>query len=289
MNRRTVLKQSLMLGGLAVVAPSCRRSMGSVVRQQQRFRIGACDWSINAAASLRAFNTAKQIGLDGVQVSLNSLTDKTYLRDPAMQRQYLDMARQTGVAISGLAIGTLNNVPYKSVARTEQWVYDCIDVAKALGVTNVLLPFFGKNDLRNDPPGTRVVIDRLKAVAPRAEKAGVVLGLETWLSAPELLTILNAVGSPAVQVYYDVCNAYDRGYDIHQEMRDLGRAHICEIHLKENGYLIGQGKINLKEVRQTLDVIGYRGWLQLEGAVPLGNPMLESYGQNLNIARQVFN
>lgn len=288
MNRRTVLQQSLMLGSLAVTAPSCRRIGGGVSILAKRFRIGACDWSINAAASLQAFDTARQIGLDGVQVSLNSLTDETHLRDPTMQQQYLDAARRTGVAISGLAIGTLNDVPYKSVARTEQWVHDCIDVAKALGVKNVLLPFFGKNDLKNDPSGKVAVIERLKAVAPKAEGAGVVLGLETWLSAPELLTLLNAVGSPAVQVYYDVCNAHVRGYDIHREMRDLGTAHICEIHLKENGFLLGQGKIDLSQIRQTLDAIGYRGWLQLEGAVPPGKPMLESYQENIKTARQLF-
>jgi hypothetical protein len=40
------------------------------------------------------------------------------------------------------------------------------------------------------------------------------------------LDILERVGAKAVQVYYDVRNANDRGYDIYQEIRTLGQR-IC--------------------------------------------------------------
>lgn len=289
MNRRTILKKSLIVAGASIASPLLGESFASdKLQRKQNFRIGACDWSINGQASLKAFDTAKAIGLDGVQVSLNSLKDEMHLRDPAMQQQFKEAAKRTGVAIGGLAIGTLNDVPYKSEARTEQWVQDSIDVAKALNVKTILLAFFSKNDLKNDPKGTQVVIERLKAVAPKAEKAGVVLGIESWLSAPEHMVIIDAVGSPAVQVYYDVCNSSVMGYDIYKEMRDLGTKHICEVHIKENGYLIGQGKVDMKRVRQTLDEIGYTGWLQLEGAVPKDKTMLESYAENIKAARQLF-
>jgi hypothetical protein len=45
----------------------------------------------------------------------------------------------------------------------------------------VLVPFFGKADPRNNPPGVEAVIEILKRLAPKAEKAGVFLGLESWL------------------------------------------------------------------------------------------------------------
>jgi L-ribulose-5-phosphate 3-epimerase len=289
MNRRTLLQTTLTFAGATALTSAFGEVFGSdKLQRKQNFRIGACDWSINGQASLAAFDTAKKIGLDGIQVSLNSLKDETHLRDPAMQQQYNDAAKRTGVAISGLAIGTLNEIPYKSEARTEQWVQDSVDVAKALGVKTILLAFFSKNDLKNDPKGTQIVIERLKAVAPKAEKAGVTLGIESWLSAPEHMTIINAVGSPAVKVYYDVCNSSVMGYDIYQEMHDLGKKQICEVHIKENGFLIGQGKVDMKRVRQTLDEIKYRGWLQLEGAVPTGKTMMESYVENIKAARQLF-
>ena len=278
-----------MLTGVSAFSPLLGEVFAIDKLQRKRdFPIGACDWSINGQASLNAFDTAKQIGLDGIQVSLNSLKDEMHLRDSAMQQEYKEAAKRTGVAIGGLAIGTLNEIPYKSEARTEQWVHDSVDVARALGVKTVLLAFFSKNDLKNDPKGTQIVIERLKAVAPKAEKAGVTLGLETWLSAPEHMAIIDAVGSPAVKVYYDVCNSSVMGYDIFQEMRDLGTKQICEVHIKENGFLIGQGKVDMKRVRQTLDDIGYQGWLQLEGAVPKGKTMIDSYLENIKAARQLF-
>ena len=132
------------------------------------------------------------------------------------------------------------------------------------------------------------VVKRLKAVAPKAEKAGVVLGIESWLSAEAHFDILKRVGSKAVQVYYDVCNSTDRGYDICKEIRQLGSRRICEFHFKENGALLGQGNVDFVKVRAALDDIGYRGWIQIESAVPPGAQMLESYQANVKFVRKVL-
>jgi sugar phosphate isomerase/epimerase len=116
---------------------------------------------------------------------------------------------------------------------------------------------------------------------------GVILGIESWLSADQHLEILERVGSKAVQVYYDVCNSNERGYDIYMEIRKLGKR-ICEIHAKENGSLLSQGKVDFQKVRAALDDIGYRGWVQIEGAVPPGKSMLESYQANWKFLRGVL-
>lgn len=281
MNRRDALRHSLLAGVSAFGYP-----WQNFINQ--RFSIGACDWSIGPAGDRKSFALARQIGLDGVQVSLNTKHDEMHLRNPETRRLHQEAAQQAGVRVGGLAIGLLNEVPYKSEPRTEAWVQDSVEVAKALGVKNVLLAFFGKNDLRGDKAGTQVVVERLKAAAPKAEKMGIVLGIESWLSAPEHLAIMDAVGSPAIKVYYDVCNSSVMGYDIFREIRQLGRDRICEIHLKENGYLLGKGKIDLVNVRRALDDIGYAGWLQIEGAVPDGQPMLTSYVENNKTVRSLF-
>ncbi len=253
----------------------------------RRFKIGACDWSIGKMGDPGAFEVAKQIGLDGVQVSLGTVKDDLHLRKPEVQRQYKDAARKTGLEVASLAIAELNNIPYKSDPRTVKWVSDSIEVCQALGVRVVLLAFFSKGDLRDDPAGVDEVVRRLKVVAPKAEKAGVILGVESWLSAEQHLEILARVGSPAVQVYYDVCNSNDRGYDIYKEIRKLGKR-ICELHAKENGSLLGQGKVDFHRVRAALDGIDYRGWVQIEGAVPPGKPMLESYQANCKFLREIL-
>jgi len=253
--------------------------------EKRRFKIGACDWSIGKMCDPAAFEVARQIGLDGVQVSLGTVVNDMHLQKPEVQQAYRDAAKQAGLEIASLAIGEMNNVPYKSDPRTVEWVSDSIDVCKALGTRVVLLAFFSKGDLRDDKPGVDEVVKRLKVVAPKAEKAGVILGIESWLSADQHLDILKRVGSKAVQVYYDVCNSNDRGYDIYREIRQLGRKRICEFHFKENGALLGKGKVDFAKVRAALDDIGYRGWVQIEGAVPPGAPMLESYQANCKFLR----
>ena len=254
-----------------------------------RFKIGACDWSVGRMADPAALEMAKQIGLDGVQVSLGTLANDMHLRRPEVQQRYKDAAKKFGVDVLSLAIGELNNIPYKSDPRTVPWVSDCIDVCHAMNCRVILLAFFHKNDLRDDKTGTDETVRRLKEVAPKAEKAGVILGIESWLSAEDHLRIIHRVGSRAVQVYYDVANSTERGYDIGKEIRWLGTdGQICEFHMKENGALLGHGRIDFGKVREAIDDIGYRGTMHIEGAVPPGGKLGESYVANLKFLRKIF-
>jgi sugar phosphate isomerase/epimerase len=253
----------------------------------RRYKIGACDWSLGKMDDPGAFELAREIGLDGVQVSLGTVANDMHLRQAEVQARFKQAAKAAGLEVASLAIGELNNIPYKSDPRTVKWVSDCVEVCQALGVRVVLLAFFGNDDLRNDKAGIDEVVRRLKEVAPKAERAGIFLGIESWLSAEQHLAILDRVGSSAVRVYYDVCNSNDRGYDISKEIRQLGKV-ICEFHAKENGALLGQGKVDFKRVREAMDEIGYTGWIQIEGAVPSGQPILESYRANCKFMRGMF-
>ena len=250
------------------------------------FKIGACDWTLNKRTDPAAFEVAKRLGLDGVQVDMGDVKDGLPLRKPELQKKFLEISKKINVTISSLALGVLNEVPLKSDPRAEQWVRDSIDVSKALGTRVVLVAFFGNGDVRGDPKGIDAVVERLKRLAPPAEKAGVVLGFESWLSAEEHMAILERVGSPALQVYYDVGKSHKMGYDIYKEIRFLGK-HICEFHAKDYDDLYGKGTINFPEVRRAMDDIGYRGWIQIEGAkFPLG--VEESVHYDAKYLRSVF-
>jgi L-ribulose-5-phosphate 3-epimerase len=279
--RRDLLRAAVGLAGLDAFAIRAYARAG-------RFNLGACDWSLGQRARTDALTVAKQLGLDGVQVSMGSVDNDLQLRRVDVQRAYREAATATGVRIGGVALDLMNQVPYKSDPRTEQWVSDSIDAAKALDVRVILLAFFEKGDLRNDPDGQEEVIRRLRRVAPKAEQQGIVLGIESWLSGPEHLRILDAVRSRSVQVYYDLANSTQMGYDILAEIRQLGRDRICEFHAKENGYLLGQGRIDFPAVRRAMDDIGYGGWIQIEGAVPKGQPLIESHTRNVRFMRTHF-
>ena len=283
LTRRQFVTGALTAAGLARLAPLFAADA------KQRFKIGACDWSIGKMADPAALEVAKHIGLDGVQVSLGTLANDMHLRRPDAQQRYQDAAKKSGVEVLSLAIGELNNIPYKSDPRTIPWVSDSIDVCRAMGCRVILLAFFGNDDLRDDKAGTDETVRRLKVIAPKAEKAGVTLGVESWLSAEDSMRIVDRVGSPAVKVYYDVANSTERGYDIGKEIRWLGKqGQICEFHMKENGALLGQGQIDFRKVREAIDDIGYRGNMHIEGAVPPGGKLIESYIHNRKFLQSLF-
>jgi L-ribulose-5-phosphate 3-epimerase len=256
--------------------------------EERLFKIGACDWSIGGRGQPAALKTARDIGLDGVQVSFGRPGEPHDLRRAEVREEYQRLAGQQNVEIASLAMGILNEVPYAIAAETEQWVVDCVEVLPKLNVQVVLLAFFSNGDLNGKPELQQEVARRLKKVAPLAEKAGAILGIESWLSAEDHIRILDAVGSPAVQVYYDVANSLKMGYDIYREIRQLGRERICEIHCKENESLLGKGPVDFVKVKQAVDEIGYRGWLIIEGAVDGKLGMRESYVLNQKFLRSIF-
>ncbi len=70
-----------------------------------------------------------------------------------------------------------------------------------------------------------------------------------------------------------------------KEIRALGKL-ICEFHFKDGRYLLGQGRIDFKQVRKALDNIHYNGWLNLEAAAP--NGIVADYKAQLKFLRGLF-
>jgi len=167
-------------------------------------------------------------------------------------------------------------------------VADVVEVMPKLGVKICLLAFFGKGNINGERAKQDEVIRRLKKIAPQAEKAGVVLGVESRLNAEDHIRIVEEVASPAVQVYYDVANMTQQGYDIYKEIRQLGKERICQIHMKENGFLLGEGRVDFPRVKEVIDEIGYAGWLIIEGATVRGKSLVECYQHNQKYLRSVF-
>jgi L-ribulose-5-phosphate 3-epimerase len=253
---------------------------------KNNIRLGVCDWTIKKAGTLEAFELAAQLGLEGVQVSLVPQAESLTLLDKKLQQSYQRTAEKTGVAITSFCIGELNNVPLKSDPRAERWVAEGIEVASAMKVGIILVPFFGKGDLKDDPAGTAAVVQSLKRLAPKAEKAGVILALESMLSAEAHQKIIEAVGSPAIAVYYDVGNSQEAGYDIGREIRLLG-GRIAQFHAKDYQDLFGKGSMDFAAVRSAMRDIGYSGWLVLEEVkLPLG--MEQSIQKDLEYLKSVF-
>ncbi len=250
------------------------------------FKIGACDWSLGKRGDPTALDVAKIIGLDGVQIDFGTTANHMRLRTPEHQRAYAEAMQRTGLKVSSMALCELNDVPLKSDPRAAMWLDQCLDVCHTMGLPVVLVAAFGNGDL--DMSRTAEIdhfVKALRDVAPRAEKLGVTLGLENYLSADDNLKILDRVASPQVKVYYDVGNSTDKGRDVAKEIRALGKL-ICEFHAKDGPYMLGKGRIDFRKVRAAMDDTGYSGWIQIEAAQPHG--LIADYTTDTKYLRGVF-
>jgi sugar phosphate isomerase/epimerase len=248
-----------------------------------KFKVGAPDWNLQLTAKPESVALAKKIGFDGVQISIGR---QMQLKDEALQRAFLAESKKIGLPITSLCLDILHVNGLKSDPLGKRWVAESIPIAKAMGVKVILLPFFGKWALKTEAE-MDFVGDALREIAPAAEKSGVILGLEDTISARDNVRIMERAKSPAVLTYYDVGNSTQNGFNVVEEIRWLGRARICEVHLKDNPNYLGKGKIDFPAVVDALADIGFDKWAQLECDSPSGS-VENDMNTNLKFIRDVI-
>jgi sugar phosphate isomerase/epimerase len=249
-----------------------------------RFKIGGCDWSLKQEGKPEAFAAAKAAGLEGVEVSLGKGTGHLAMTDPARRDKILAAARESGLAVASTCLEIYHRDGLKSHADAPKWTLEAIEATRALGSKVILLPFFGKWAIEKREE-QQAVADRLKPLAEAAAKAGVVLGLENTISAEDNAWIIDRVGSPAVQVYYDVGNSFPRGFDVYKEIEWLGGKRTCAIHLKDREPILGKGKIDFPRFLAAVVKSGYAGWLMLETGVQ--GTVEETFAANARYVRSI--
>lgn len=163
---------------------------------------------------------------------------------------------------------------------------DSIPITKNLEARVILLPFFGKGALATQLE-MDYVGDVLREIAPAAEKAGVILGLEDTISAEDNVRIMERSKSPAVLAYYDVGNSTQGGFDVVKEIRWLGRERICQFHLKDNPHYLGEGKIDFPQILKAIEDIGFKGFANLETDSP-SNVVDDDLARNLRFVRRLM-
>ena len=248
-------------------------------------KIGVTDWNLKKTGDPDAVPLAKSLGFDGVQVSLGRkpVEGKLPMDNAEMQSKYVALGKQQNISLAGTCLDILHVNYLKNDKLGQKWVSDGIAVTKNLNAGVMLLPFFGKGALETAQERDDVG-DILREIAPEAERAGIVLGLENTVSAEDNVRIMGRTKSPAVRVYYDVGNSNKNGFDVVKEIRRLGKDRICQIHLKDQTY-IGQGPIDFMAVMQAITDIGYSGFANLETSAPSGS-IEDDMRRNLAAVRQ---
>lgn len=231
--------------------------------ERQGLKIGGCDWSLGLPGDPAAFALARAAGLEGVEVSCGKPIDGALpLLDEARQKALLDAAKAQGIEITSTCLEVLHRDGLKAHAEAPEWIRQALRATSALGAGVILLPMFFEQAIEKRSEQESVA-KRLATLAPEAEKAGIVLGLEDSISARDNAWILDQVKSKAVQVYYDVANSLRWKHDVYSEVSWLGKDRVCAIHLKDSGYL-GAGEVDLPRFLEDVLKSEYRGWLNLE-------------------------
>jgi sugar phosphate isomerase/epimerase len=253
------------LGTAAAFSLSSRLGFGAA----QKLRIGVTDWNLDLGASPEAIPLAAKLGFDGVQVSFGRklVDNKMPVDNPEVIARYLSLSQQYKIPIDGTCVDKLHDNGLKRDPLAPKWVLDSIRLTKALNTKVLLLPFFGRWALENKDEMDHVG-DALRDLAPEAEKAGVILGLEDMISAEDNVRIMERSRSANVLVYYDVGNSTKAGFDPLKEIAWLGKARICQFHLKDNPHYLGEGSIPFPRIIQAIRDIGFSGFANLETDAP---------------------
>lgn len=276
--RRHFLTTAAALAGAAVV-PGLLRAAAA----RARIKVGACVVNLEQA---------KQAGLEGVEVGVGGAAERLDIAQPETRARYKAQMQATGLPICSLMMGLLNEYPLASDPRGPAWLEQSIDAAQDLGAQVILVAFFFRGDLLDEQgrlkeKETDVVVQRLKDAAPRAKKAGVILGIETYLNARDNLRILDAVNHESVRMYYDVYNTgTTKKYDSPAEIRQL-RDRIAQIHFKNGPKYLEDEPAKFAALAEAIHDIGYRGWIVLETSAPSKNAVADAR-KNAAFVRRLF-
>jgi sugar phosphate isomerase/epimerase/dienelactone hydrolase len=265
-------------------------------RTNQRYKIGLIDLMLLKRQKLGAITLTAQLKADGVEVDMGGLGNRptfdNQLLNDTVRNQFIQTAKENKVEIFCLAMTGYYAQSFCGRAEYIRSIEDCIKTMKLMNVKHAFLPLGVQCDIKKNPAIRDSVIARLKVAGKLAEEAGVIIGIETSLTAKEEVELLKQIGSPAIKIYFNFSNPLKEGRDLISEIKILGKDRISMIHAtnKDSVWLENDPQIDLYKVKKTLDEIGWTGWLVIERSRDAKKPsdIKFNYGANTAYLKKVF-
>lgn len=263
---------------------------------QPRYKVAVVDLMLLKRQKLGAIPLAKTVGADGLELDMGGLGDRetfdNKLAIDSVRQQFMEASKETGVAISSLAMTGFYAQSFATRPTWQRMIGDCIHTLQQMKVHIAFLPLGVNADLSKHPELRPAVVERLKVAGKMAEQAGVVIGIETSLSAAEEVRLLKDIGSPAIRIYFNFANALDAKRNLYEELQTLGKDNICQIHCTNTDgvWLQNDTAINMRKVKEVLDKMGWSGWLVIERSRDARDPRNVKYnfGANTAYVRSIF-
>jgi sugar phosphate isomerase/epimerase/dienelactone hydrolase len=265
-------------------------------RTNQRYKIGLIDLMLLKRQKLGAITLTAELKADGVEVDMGGLGNRptfdNQLLIDSVRNQFIQTAKERKVEIFCLAMTGYYAQSFCGRAEYIRSIEDCIKTMQLMNVKHAFLPLGVQCDIKKNPAIRDSVIARLKVAGKLAEEAGVIIGIETSLTAKEEVELLKQIGSPAIKIYFNFSNPLKEGRDLISELKILGKERISMIHAtnKDSVWLENDPQIDLYKVKKTLDEIGWSGWLVIERSRDARKPSDTrfNYGANTAYLKKVF-
>ena len=217
------------------------------------------------------FARARRLGLAGIEPDLTR-DDLQSVQSPRLSQLH-KLSQSSGVAIPLICLGIHNVAGFIAEPQRSDAVADEIKAsihwAEKLGSKVILLPFFFKNDPKEDAAKLLRPATILRPLCQAAAERGIYLCYEGTLEADDLLEMAGRIGSPeGFGVYFDLANVIWAGMDGPEQIRKQASL-IRQVHMKETkvgpgDVRPGQGRVDYASSAAALAQIGYNGWLVLE-------------------------
>lgn len=264
--------------------------------KNKRYKIALIDLMLLKRQKLGALQLTKDLGADGVEVDMGGLgkrpTFDNQLLNDSVRQLYLNKIKELNIEIPSLAMTGYYAQSFCEREEYKQSIADCIRTMQLMNVKIAFLPMGVQCDLVKRPDLRSKVVERLKEVGKMAQAAGVVIGIETPLSAAAEVKLLDEIGSPAIKIYFNVADALSAGRNVCDELKTLGRKRICQIHCtnKDGVWLENDPEVDMKKIRQTLDKMKWSGWLVIERSrdAKQASNVKANYGANTRYLKSIF-
>ena len=288
------MKQTFLflLAALTVLMPD-------MMMAQERYQVGVCDWMVLKRQKLGEFTLARQLGCDGIELDMGSLGQReafdNQLRDPEQAALFRHTADSLGIKVGAVAMSGFYAQDLTQKDTYMALAADCFDTMDKMGDVRVaFLPLGGSgNEWPTDKAKRKVIVQRLHEMGEAAKARGKRIGLGTNFDAKENLRLLKEIKSDGIGIFYSFQTAIENGADICQDLKRLGAKNICAIHASNTDgvWLRDDSLVNLPAIRQTLDAMGWSGWLFVERSrnVKMVRDVKMNYGNNVRYLKETFN
>ena len=290
MNKMTA-KRCLLLGVVILL------SAWPVSGFAQNYKVAACDWMMLKRQKLGEFQLAKDIQADGIEMDMGPLGKRVLfenkLREEHFQRLFRHTADSLGIEVPSIAMSGFFAQSFLKRENYKELITDCLNSMDVMGAKVAFLPLGGSgNDWKQAGEDHDEMVRRLHDVGEMAHQQGKVIAIRTALDARTDLLLLKEVKSEGIKIYYNLQDAVDQGLDPCKELKKLGRDNIAQIHasLTDSVTLDCDPRIDLRQVKKTLDKMKWSGWLVVErsrNAKDVRN-VRGNFGRNVAYLKEVF-